>query len=185
MSRPTTPKREILRTLIFSKAATPEGFASGDAHHLPNAADGSKLCARLVKSGLLHSAKVPTHHQRYFATQAAAEHYKATAQPKTPDYYRAYARDNYHSTYSVTAKAKRAGLPKPPRQPKVIKIIERTAKQQMQVVQRKPYTPPAPRADAEPIHTAQTRYSSRPWVDLRAVTAPYRRIGQPGWSMSI
>ena len=48
----------------------------------------------------------------------------------------------------------------------------------------------APKADrpcraVEVVHTAQTRYLSRPWVDPRAVTAPYRRIGQSGWSMSI
>lgn len=45
--------------------------------------------------------------------------------------------------------------------------------------------PAGPCKATEPIHTANTRYSSRPWVDPRAVSVPYRRIGQPGFSMSI
>lgn len=50
---------------------------------------------------------------------------------------------------------------------------------------RQPYSPPAPRADAIPVYTDQTRYSSRPFVDLRAVSVPRQRIGQAGFSMTV
>jgi hypothetical protein len=52
-------------------------------------------------------------------------------------------------------------------------------------VTRKPYSPPAPRYNAEIVHTADTRYTTTTWIDSRAVTVPYQRIGAAGWSMSI
>lgn len=42
-----------------------------------------------------------------------------------------------------------------------------------------------PKVVAEPIHTPQTRYISRMMPEHNAVVVPYRRIGQPGFSMSI
>lgn len=45
--------------------------------------------------------------------------------------------------------------------------------------------PKLTRCSAEIVHTAQTRYINRPWVDARAVSVQFQRIGQPGFSMSI
>jgi len=54
-------------------------------------------------------------------------------------------------------------------------------------VQRKAYTPPAPKADAVIVHTARTMYSSRAMGLGRyeVGSKPMQRIGDADWSMSV
>lgn len=54
-----------------------------------------------------------------------------------------------------------------------------------QIVIRKPYSPPAPKANAVAVHTANTRYSVHPFRDLRAVSVPMVRVGSAQWRAGV
>lgn len=81
--------------------------------------------------------------------------------------------------YRVAQKLAKAA--RPPKQPKP----EKFARCKVQAIERKPYSPPAPRRDAVSVDGPNVKRSYRPWVDLRAVTVPFVQIGQPGWAMSV
>lgn len=170
MSHPRTEAGIVLRALILEKAATPQGHTACDCKHLPNYKNSAKVRTQMVAAGLLHKAKVPTHFPRYFTTAEAVAHFIATTPPKTNEDTLAYLRARYAAKAKTVVKKPRAVKPPPE-----VKVV------------RPDYTKPAKPAkcSAEPIHTASTRYINRPWIDLRAVSVPMRRIGQPGFSMSI
>lgn len=158
------PQAGPLRLLLLGTG--PQGITHAEALHLEGYPGAFSKCAQqMIASGLLFRAKVTGWHYRYFRSQAEASAWEAA----TP----ARVMPRKGRGPSKVKKAKKA---RPPR----------SAKQEMQVVQRKAYSPPAPSPDAEIVHTAQTRYSSRAMGPGRyEVSVPFVRIGQPGFSMSL
>lgn len=182
MTNPRTEASRALRALILEKAATPQGYGACDARHLPNYKNGARVSTLMVLAGILHKAHVPTYRPRYFTTAEAAAHYIATTAPRSYEECQAIYGARYAAKRKTAIKKPRAVKPKVVKPPPEVKVL------------RPDYTKPAKPAkcsaepakcSAEPIHTASTRYINRPWIDLRAVIVPMRRIGQPDFSMSI
>jgi hypothetical protein len=146
-----------LRVLILAQAATPEGYRARDARHLSSQAQSAKTCERLVRAGKLHVAKVPTHYQRYFSTAEAAAHFLATTPPKSRAEKQAEDRARYAARVGNSGQQVRVAKPAAPPKPPKLTYAEASF---LRSAAGKAYTPPAPRPDAEIVHTAHTRYSS-------------------------
>ena len=162
-----------LRTLIEAAAKLPGGVARKEVAPDPEQAGPfSKCVTRLIEHRLLYRGKVTGHPFRFFARLEDAEAWQAATAPRVRVYE-----------------------PRPPRAVKV-KAIKPAVKQTIKPaslapkptfhIQRKPYSPPAPRQAAVIVYTDSTRYSSRaPMPDRFAVTAPFLRIGHHEFAMSI
>jgi hypothetical protein len=153
------------RAAILLAAATPGGFAAAGCTTM------QFHCNALMAAGQLHQMLISRKLIRYFVTsEVAAE-------------FRQAHLDGEIRKPAVVAVIKKLA-PKVAK-PKVIKLAKRTAKQQMQVVERKPYQAPAPRSDAVIIWPAHIKPVCRMIPERYPVSVQFQRIGQPGFSMSI
>jgi len=160
----TKEKGDAVRAAILTQAATPAGFAI-TGHN-----SAQYHCNVLIAAGLLHRAWVNMLHVRYFTTAKAAAQYLADNPWKS-------SRPERDRTAAGKVTAAKVAAHK---------IVTRTAKQQMQAVERKAYTPPAPRKDAVAVYPEHYRKTSRMMPPGRyEASVPFVRIGQAGFSMSI
>ena len=154
-------KSALLGKTIRANAATPAGFDVTDCPKGGTMKAAHQRCRLMIQRGELFKARANYRLIRYFDTQAAAT---------------AFVRANF------TSEAVKRTAPAVALKPSKLTYSEihflRSAK-------GKPKAQPAPRPDAEIVHTAQTRYSSTMMTDRYAVSVPYQRIGQPGWAMSV
>jgi len=116
-----------LRTLIEAAAKSPSGVARKEVAPEPEQAGPfSKCVTRLIESQLLYRGKVTGHPFRYFASKADAEAWQDATKPRVRVYEQKPPRE-------IKPKAiKPASLPPVP----------------LFNIQRRPYSPPAPRASA-------------------------------------
>lgn len=118
-------------------------------------------CDLLTAAGLLHKARVNQMIVRYFTTAEAAAQF--------------LAENPWKSTKQIRHEGSRRRT-KPAKE------------QQLQLgsIERKAYSPPAPKRDAVAVYNERTRYSSRMMgMGRYEVSVPYQRIGEAGFSMSI
>ena len=165
---PRIPRAGPLRLWIQATSQQPTGVTRADCAHIKGYDGFSKCIQRLVAARLLYRVKVQGWPMRYFAKPADAQAWKQATAPYIAQ----------HKPKAIKPKAEKVAKP---RAIKAVKLIRRTAKQQMQVVERKPYHPPVPRKDAEIVWPAHIKPVYRPFVDLRAVSVPYQRIGTASW----
>lgn len=177
---------------ILEGASSPQGFGPLEGRHI--SVNLHRVCRRMTAAGLLYVGKPSKRVARYFLAQADADAFTVA--------YLAQIKENERLRKATQAKGKkrvRAKAPpkvkppkppkpiKPPRavKPKAIKPAARPAPTHLFNIGRKPYVPPV-RVKAVIVYTDKTRYSSRaPMPDRFAVTAPFLRIGSPGFSMSV
>jgi len=185
---PPVPRSGPLRRLVVALAAAPSGATRTDCAHL-EACDGafSKCVQRLQAAGDLFRAKVQGHEPRFFARQADAAAWKSATPPHVAP----------HKPRAVKPKRTKAPKVAAPKAVKMLKASKpRLAKPErlsyaeihfLRSAAGKPKVQPAPHANAEIVHTAQTRYSSRMMGLGRyeVPDMPVRRIGQPGFSMTV
>jgi hypothetical protein len=162
-----------LRTLIEAAAKLPGGVSRLDVAPDPaQAGPFSKCVTRLIEHKLLYRGKVTGHPFRFFARLEDAEAWQAATAPRL----RLYEKRPPRATKPKAIKPAAAPVIKPAARPAPTPLFN---------IQRKPYVPPV-RVKAVIVYTDQTRYSSRaPMPDRFAVTAPFLRIGSPGFSMSV
>ena len=160
-----------LLALIAEKAATPEGFFVTDAEGLFSTKTAHKHCKKQFDAGLLF--RVSYGGYAYFSTQAGADALAARqkAEAKRSKAAGYTARNQERVAQRKKDSQQRRGLSEPTHSEYVI---------------RRPAAPVRPRDDAEIVHTAKTRYfSTGPMLERFAVSKPYLRIGDAGWSMRI
>jgi hypothetical protein len=178
------PHTGALHRFMRAAADRPEGVTRTDCAHIPGFDGALTKCANcLIAAGALHRVKVQGWPNRYFARQSDAAAWEAATSARIPP--------------PPKPRAPRPQAVKPPKvaKPKVVPPVKaakpakppKAVKPQMQVVERKPYHPPAPRRAAEIIWPAHYRKTTSlmPPGRYEVSAQPVRRIGQPGFSMSI
>lgn len=192
------PRTRLSRhPIIMAGAATPAGFRATEGEHISE--NMNRVCRRMVEAGLLFAGKANGRMVRYFLRQADADAFvvahkaqmvanqqarRAAWEESRIRAKRIRAKKPPKVKVAKPAKAVRVAVPKVAKVAKVPKQL-RDIPLHQRIVIRKEYSPPPPKVDAEIVHTAQTRYSSRMMSERFAVSVPYRRIGDAGWSMSV
>lgn len=185
MSRPVSPLGDELRRLIARLSATKGGFAIPDAQHLQMSYSATtKQCTRMIKAGLLFRTAISGHRVRYHATQAASEAWIAMTPPR-----KAPRKQRPRKT-ARRVKAKAPSPVMPPAPPKPVKPVKLVAPKPIKSAyeiefKRLPWMPKPLAKSAQIIYPERYRHSVRPFVDLRATSVPFLRIGQPGWAMRV
>jgi hypothetical protein len=191
-NKPGVPRPRLdCHPAILNGASSPQGFGPLEGRHI--SANLHRVCRRMTAAGLLYVGKPIKRVVRYFLSQADADAFVVAylAQIKENEKLRKAAQAK--SKKRVRAKAPPKGKAdkppkpiKPPRasKPKDIKPAS-LAPVPLFNIQRRPYSPPAPRQAAVIVYTDSTRYSRSVMPERFSVDVPFLRIGQPGFSMSV
>lgn len=178
----------LMLPLIAEKSKLHDGFAPLDGRAIsPNF---HRVCRRLVAEGLIYAGRVSTAKVHYFdSAQAALDFVARNQKPPKPVKVKAVKPPKAAKVRPV--KAAKPPAPKPvaakPVAPKVVKSVGKIEFKcpPWAPLKRQPWMPKPLAKSAEIIWPDDVKRTSRPFVDLRAVTVPFLRIGTPGFSMSI
>jgi hypothetical protein len=155
-------KKVQLQSLIAKNGVTANGF---NPHHgLKFHARPQMVCERMVANGVLFRAEPGRYKIRYFLTKQDADVFHAKNKRCIPV---------PGVEKSVPVKSVKSA---------VLKTPKVASAQQVQTVTWQPKPKAAP-AVIIGLDTCKRSISS--WVDVRAVSVPFLRIGDPGFSMSI